>query len=96
MSSWDNGYNTDLLYTADYYIETNPLYAKFIFTYQGLAFPEVQNACELGFGMGVGINFHAVTSNITWYGTDFNPNQVNFAQRLAKQGGPSLEVHAGR
>ena len=92
MSSWDNGYNTDLLYTAGYYREINPLYAKFIFAYQGLAFPEVQNACELGFGMGVGINFHAVTSNTTWYGTDFNPNQVNFAQRLAKQGGPSLEV----
>lgn len=89
MASWDMGYNSDSLYTYNYFRELNPLYAKFIFTSQGLDFPEMQDggyACELGFGQGISITIHAAASNTKWTGTDFNPTQVSFAKRLAKHG----------
>lgn len=88
------GYHTDLLYTYGYYREINPLYAKFIFNTSGLAFPDITNAnaCELGFGQGVSINMHAAGSNINWYGTDFNPSQVNFARHLAKVGNINVKL----
>ena len=94
MSTWDNGYNTDILYTAGYYQELNPLLGRYIFATQNLAFPDMSTgyACELGFGMGLSINIHAAASNVNWYGTDFSPKQVNFAQQLAQDSGVSVKL----
>ena len=94
-SSWNMGYQTDLLYTYGYYKELNPLYAKAVFTFAGLAFPDMKAgyACELGFGQGVSINMHAAASDTNWYGTDFNPAQVNFAKHLATLGGINVKLH---
>jgi hypothetical protein len=89
MSNWTSGYVADIGYTFGYYPELSPLRAKFAFLYAGLVFPEVSNACELGFGQGVSVNIHAAASATQWCGTDFNPSQASFANEvLATSGAP--------
>lgn len=96
MPSWDMGYHSEILYTYGYYKEINPLWAEFVFANLGIAFPNMRTgggiACELGFGQGVSINMHANASTTTWYGTDFNPSQVNFAKHLAEQGHAQIHL----
>lgn len=89
MSDWSMGYRTDVLYTYGYYRELNPLFVKTLLLSQGYACPDFGKgamACELGFGQGVSINMHAMSSEVSWYGTDFNPSQVNFARTIANLG----------
>ncbi len=89
MSDWTEGYRAELDYTYGYYAEMNPMRVKLAFLNQGLAFPEMRNACELGFGQGVSINIHAAASPTKWFGNDFNPAQAGFARDLAS----SIENH---
>lgn len=84
MSNWSDGYISDIEYTYGYYGELNPKRFVLPFLYQGLAYPKVGSACELGFGQGLSTNIHAAASKISWWGTDFNPSQANFAQNLSK------------
>lgn len=95
-SQWSNGYNTDLLYTYGYYRELSPLYLKYLLTTQGYGSPDVSSsdftACELGFGQGISITMHAASTNNRWFGTDFNPTQVNFARSLAQQSSTKVEL----
>ena len=83
MSDWTAGYVADIGYTYGYYAELNPQRLKLAFINQGLVFPEVGAACELGFGQGLSTNIHAAASVAQWHGTDFNPSQAGFAQELA-------------
>jgi SAM-dependent methyltransferase len=83
MSDWSNGYVSEVNYTYGYYHELNPARIKLAFLYQGLVCPEIDQACELGFGQGISVNIHAPASATQWHGTDFNPAQVGFAQSLA-------------
>jgi SAM-dependent methyltransferase len=83
MSDWTAGYVADIGYTYGYYAELNPQRVKLAFINQGLVFPEVGAACELGFGQGLSANIHAAASVAQWHGTDFNPSQAGFAQELA-------------
>jgi SAM-dependent methyltransferase len=83
MSDWTAGYVADIGYTFGYYSELNPQRVKLAFINQGLVFPEVGAACELGFGQGMSANIHAAASVAQWHGTDFNPSQAGFAQELA-------------
>lgn len=53
----------------------------------GLVPPDVSTACELGFGQGISLNVHAAAEPIAWYGTDFNPSQVSFANEMARYSG---------
>ncbi len=87
MSDWTSGYVADIGYTFGYYTELNPLRIRLAFLNQGLAFPEIGTACELGFGQGLSTNIHAAASTIQWSGTDFNPAQAAFAQELATASG---------
>jgi SAM-dependent methyltransferase len=87
MNDWRAGYVTDLGYTFGYYPELNPLRIRLAFLNQGLVFPQVGSACELGFGQGVSTNLHASASVTQWCGTDFNPSQAGFAQELAASSG---------
>lgn len=87
MSAWTNGYVADVGYTYGYYTEINPLRIKLAFISQGFVFPEVGAACELGFGQGLSVTMHAAASVVEWYGTDFNPSQVGFAQDLLEVSG---------
>lgn len=41
MAEWSMGYQTDLQYTFGYFRMNNPLYARYLFTSQGLAFPRM-------------------------------------------------------
>jgi SAM-dependent methyltransferase len=90
MQDWSEGYMTELAYTYGYYPELNPLRAQLALLDAGIVPPDVQNACELGFGQGMSVNIHAVAAGATWHGTDFNPAQVGFARELA-QGLPLAE-----
>lgn len=83
MSDWTAGYRADIDYTYGYYSEINPLRIKLAFLQSGLRCPEIGTACELGFGQGLAVNFHATASVTQWYGTDFNPSQAAFARGLA-------------
>jgi SAM-dependent methyltransferase len=84
MSNWSAGYVADIGYTFGYYAELNPQHVKLAFLNQGLNFPEMNAACELGYGQGLSINLHASASTTDWFGTDFNPTQASFAQELGK------------
>lgn len=84
MTTWSDGYVSEIGYTYGYYAELNPVPASVSFLKAGLAMPHVRTACELGFGQGISINAHAAGSDVRWYGTDFNPSQAGFAQELAQ------------
>jgi len=92
LSDWTSGYVADIGYTYGYYNELNPLRVKLAFLHQGLVYPHVGKACELGFGQGLSANIHAAASTTTWYGTDFNPSQASFAQDLAAHSGAGAEL----
>ncbi|MDA0762638.1 MAG: methyltransferase, partial [Proteobacteria bacterium] len=59
MLRYKDGYVLDITYTKGYFEALNPLKAKLVFLQQDQTFPEIKNACELGFGQGVSVNFHA-------------------------------------
>lgn len=86
MSNWSDGYISDIGYTYGYYNGLNPNNLILPLLAKNIAMPEVKTACELGFGQGVSINAHAAAnSNVEWWGTDFNPSHVSFAQELANR-----------
>ena len=82
MTDWTSGYVAEIDYNHGYYVELNPARIKLSFASNGLAFPEIGTACELGFGQGLSTNIHAAASTVSWWGTDFNPSQAGFAQEL--------------
>jgi hypothetical protein len=84
MSEWGSGYVVDIDYTFGYYAELNPLRARMALLNAGIAAPEVRTACELAYGQGLCINFHAAGSQVQWWGTDFAPAQAKFAQDCAE------------
>jgi len=92
MQDWTGGYVADIDYTYGYYSELNPLRAKLAFLNQGLAFPEIRNACELGFGQGLTVNIHAAAGHASWHGTDFNPSQASFGRNLANVSGNGAQL----
>jgi len=92
MADWSDGYVTDIDYPHGYYPELNPLRVPLAFLHAGLAYPQCETACELGFGQGVSVNIHAAASKIRWYGTDFNPAQVGLAQELATVSGAAAKL----
>lgn len=96
MSDWSAGYVDEIAYTYGYCDELNPLRLKLALLQAGLAGPRVETACELGFGHGVSVNIHAAGSATQWYGTDFNPSQAGFAQRLASRAQVPAQLSAER
>jgi SAM-dependent methyltransferase len=92
MTDWTAGYVADIGYTFGYYTELNPQRVRLAFLNQGLVFPEIGAACELGFGQGLSANIHAAASVTEWQGTDFNPSQAGFAQELACASGAGARL----
>jgi SAM-dependent methyltransferase len=94
MSDWTAGYvvDRDAAYTYGYYTELSPLRARFAFLINGLVPPKFENACELGYGQGLSVNFHAAATATRWWGTDFNPAQAAFAQELASVSGAGASL----
>ena len=93
MTDWTAGYVANIDYTYGYYQELNPLRTQLAFLNQGLVYPKVYTACELGYGQGLNINLHAAASSTKWYGTDFNPAQASFAQELAVASGAPVSLY---
>lgn len=86
MSNWSDGYISDIGYTYGYYSGLNPNNLRLPLLSKNIAMPKIKTACELGFGQGVSINAHAAAnSDVEWWGTDFNPSHVSFAQELASR-----------
>lgn len=83
MTNWTSGYISEIDYTHGYYAELNPVRIKLAFAANGLNFPEIRTACELGYGQGLSTNIHAAATNIEWWGTDFNPSMAAYSQELA-------------
>lgn len=92
MEDWTAGYVADVGYTYGYYAELSPLFARLALSSAGLAMPQVETACELGFGQGVAINHHAAATRTQWWGTDFNPAQAGFARELAVASGSGARL----
>lgn len=92
MSDWTAGYVTEIDYTYGYYAELSPVRARYAFLMAGLAFPEVENACELAFGQGVTLNIHAAAQSAHCFGNDFNPAQAMFAREMAQAAGSGAEI----
>ena len=78
------GYTTEIEYDYSYFKELNPSYMNYKLVSVGIIPPNVKNACELGFGQGISLNIHNCMPGIKWYGINFNPTQVGFAQSLTK------------
>ena len=79
---WSSGYVSDVNYTHGYYAGLNPLNLNLALIHAGIRPPIIKNACELGFGQGISINFHSADNSINWAGNDFNPAHVSFAKEL--------------
>ena len=78
-----SGYQTEINYYESCIPQHNPQQIRFLLLLQGIRPPQITNACELGFGMGLSIGLHAAAQpECAWWGTDFNPSQVAFAQAL--------------
>jgi SAM-dependent methyltransferase len=93
MQNWTAGYVAEIGYTYGYYSELNPIRAKLAFLYAGLVPPNEQGIhCELGFGQGLSTNINAAALNSKWYGNDFNPSQVSYAQELVNISGANAEL----
>jgi methyltransferase-like protein len=93
MTDWSAGYMTDISYTYGYYQELNPLRVKLLFPAGGLVFPEVETACELGFGQGMSVGIHAAASVARWHGTDFNSAHAGFAQEMVAASGANAHLY---
>lgn len=87
MNDWAQGYVTNINYTYGYYAELNPLRIRLPLLSSGIVAPNIETACELGFGQGLSICTHASASRVSWFGTDFNSAQAGFAQELSTHGG---------
>jgi predicted O-methyltransferase YrrM len=91
MTSWSEGYVSDVAYSIGYYREMSPAHLAFaaasIGKDPGGAW-QPKRVLELGFGMGVGFVLGAASQPETFFeGCDFNPEHVAHAQRLAADAG---------
>ena len=91
-SEWASGYVTDLGYTHGFYRELTPAILNFAALAKGFetCFPPSGGIsyCELGCGQGFSANLLAAANpNMEVYATDFNPEQISGARRLANTAG---------
>ena len=91
--SWTDGYVSEIQYTFGYYAALNPCHSVLPLLHSGLVPPAGMTSCELGFGQGLSVNIHAAAQHATQYwGTDFNPSQVGFAQSLTQACGSGAQL----
>ncbi len=89
-----NQINIDELgYTYRYYRDLCPSYLRFAALIAGYRFdPKPLSYLELGFGQGVSINMHAAACEGVFWGNDYNPAQVAYAQGLASASGAPVAL----
>lgn len=90
--SWNDGYNNENDYTFTYCGDMNPLRIHYSCLINGFMAPNISRACELGFGQGLSINFHAIDAMAAWVGNDFLPTHVTFASNMKKAAGTDVNL----
>lgn len=90
MNPWNNGYTTDIDYTAGFYRDLTPGIIRTALLLHGLDLPpraagEPLRYLELGYGQGLSLNIHAAAVPGEFWGTDFNPNHTLHAESLCQQ-----------
>ena len=83
----DKSYISEITYSAGYYDAMNTGQVEFALALSGLTIETPQTACELGFGQGISLVYHAVSSEVDWYGTDLLAEHVKFALELSSTAG---------
>lgn len=94
-SSWSEGYFTESTYCVAYYREQSPAFQRFCLLLAGYDAPECKeggNFCELGFGQGLTLNINAACSPGAWYGNDFNPEHMCYAQSFSNACGSDTHL----
>ncbi len=94
MASWQDGYITDIPYTAGFYRELAPSYLHLLCVLMGVRPPQIVGReygyCELACGQGLGtLLLAAGNPSGRFVGVDFNPAQIAKAQDLAERAGLS-------
>lgn len=89
---WNDGYNNENEYTYTYCADLNPVKIKYTLLMNGFMPPEIKQACELGFGQGLSINFHATDIGTSWTGNDFIPAHVSFASAMQETAGTIVNL----
>lgn len=88
MSTWNEGYTTDVQYTSFFHAELAPSHIAFAAASNGFRAPDLAGDfayCELGSGQGVTLNgLAALHPDAQFWGFDFNPAQTANAQRMAQ------------
>ena len=96
MADWAAGYVTEVNYTQGYYRELSPLAMQFALTCAGFKAPALDkfSYCELGFGQGLSLNFHAAVHGEAghFFGADINPAHVAIARETATLSQATLDV----
>jgi SAM-dependent methyltransferase len=92
MATWQDGYITDIPYTAGFFRELAPPYLHLLSLLMGVrAAPIVEREysyCELGCGQGLGTLIAAAANPLgRFVGYDFNPAQIAKANDLAERAG---------
>jgi len=91
MTSWSEGYVSDIAYSIGYYREMAPDHIGFAALAIGKSAGgavKPKRILELGFGMGVGFVIGAASQPETVFeGCDFNPEHVSHTQKLADAAG---------
>lgn len=98
MSSWAQGYVSDIEYTAGFYRELAPTLINHALLVNGIRTPSLEGGftyCELGCGHGFSSHLMAAANpQGRFYAYDFNPAHIAGARALAEEAG--LEnIHFG-
>jgi predicted O-methyltransferase YrrM len=96
-TDWASGYVTDLGYTHGFYRELTPAILRFAALAKGFETCIKPSGaityCELGCGQGFSANLLAAANpEMELYATDFNPEQISGARRLA-EAASSTNIH---
>jgi SAM-dependent methyltransferase len=88
-SVWSQGYVTDTLYTDNIFREQGPAWVNYVAAISGCVPRPLDKPfvyLELGCGLGHSISiFAAAYPEARFVGVDFNPAQVDYAQRRARE-----------
>lgn len=88
------GYINNEVYLANFYNVMSMPNFRIKCLLNGYMPPDIHTACELGFGHGNSLNIFASSSDVKWWGTDFNTSQAFYAQSFSKSVGNSAKLFA--
>lgn len=87
-----DGYVEGIPYTCGYHPDLDPVRMQAALRRAGFEPPQVETACELGYGQGISLAIHAVAGGARWWGTDLMPEHAVHARSLVAGTGARLEV----